>query len=1052
MQSNNFNNQIQQYNNNNSTADAAAADGSAAAAAAASNGEESNLTRLAIHSTEFDTLQCNMIKTDCGNRDIALALKKQGAAIGTRRAAATASEDDSLIVPSDSYYIELKKCMDLEHLRVYFPDDYKPPAVKFLTEFKVLFASSERARPRNKTIEFCLEDGIEEAVRLSKVEFSKSGLKIREKYSLYESGSNIKVDDSFLMSLGGSARIVQSKFIGELILKQDNDGGVVGVDRRRAFDTQWHKLEMQKAAHDAKEIIKDANLFHSGYTAQTEAPKICEVKFRYNCCYVACFCYYAAMILHGFSQNETVSYKEAIDCLCSLDRSVSELVKFCPPEVVYDARKMSDLLKAKIQEKVGQTRRGENLAVTLMSSYPDLIDKTTYDRISPIANKLYREQVMVLEKLHESLTHDSKLVIGYKVPPSGGKTALSVSLTAMMQAQFPGKQVLYCCYNWLVRMSVATACYQSETPFWVANTRDKVEDFMKAENITDLSQIDVSAHAKKKGGLGFRSNADRFGSLSECWKKAVDWSQPGLNPIVISDPISALELLKLHPDKFVLYLDEPTAGAESGFNNNNQIQDVISQILVHLPKQSVLLSATLPDLRTDFPSLVQIVGRESVCMVETERLPVGCEAVTKDGYKILPHELAETFEEFQLGMHSIQKDSLMLRFYTPELTYDLSEKVRVAAGAEFPTRLHFLNYFSDIGLISASAIRTFTQELFRWMNDLRIDSKQALFERLKFARDRRLDLQAKKKLVTLSPSNLLDYVGMKGEGNTLAVTSTDTLNGMVDNALRGWPIPDFDEHWGKHQEDLEAWEQVTSASGQASTETKVDSFGGKRIEVLETKLKSKPKKKSSGGSRTGDGDGDGEGNSERMQRTNFGRDERQDRREAILAIGKAKVEDPLLKPVWSWGRTLTPSTGATLGMEELSTNGLSNEFKSRVLSGIGVYKPAYMSYHEQCILIREAAKGKIGCLFSDPNIVYGTNMPLITVYIGQAFGRNATRDCLYQLIGRAGRTGLANKARIVFEDNETLKRALLPASNGASFEAQTMERFLFRFTAQLAAQ
>jgi len=192
-----------------------------------------------------------------------------------------------------------------------------------------------------------------------------------------------------------------------------------------------------------------------------------------------------------------------------------------------------------------------------------------------------------------------------------------------------------------------------------------------------------------------------------------------------------------------------------------------------------------------------------------------------------------------------------------------------------------------------------------------------------------------------------------------------------------------------------------------------------------------------------------------MQRTNFGRDERQDRREAILAIGKAKVEDPVLKPVWSWRKTLTPSTGATLETEELSNSrALSNDFKSRILSGIGVYKPADMNYLEQCILIREASKGKIGCLFSDPNIVYGTNMPLITVYVGEAFGRNATRDCLYQLIGRAGRTGLANKARIVFEDNETLKRALLPNSDGASFEAMTMERFLFRltpFTPQQAA-
>ncbi len=1051
MQSNNINESLTIFNNqiNNSTAPMADfANSRAADSPEVAN--DGNLTNLAIHSNEFDSDQWSMISKDSANKAVAQALKEQGSAIGTGP-----TKEISVPIPSDSYYKELKRCLfadsSRQHLNKYFPDDYKPPPAKYFTEFSVSFASSERAPPKHKTIEFCLDEGIEVAVHLAKSVFSKVGIRMAEKYSLFEKNSTTKIDDAYLQSLAGTSDIVKGKFISELVLRQDSVGGCLGKDNKKSFDEHASRLDMQHAALDAAEIVKNVSLFHSGYKEQSEAPRICEVRFRYNCCYVACFCYYATLILHGYTGNEIVSYKEAIDCLCSLDRSTNELGEVsCPPELLSDARKLSDALKTETQKKIDQTRN-ENLAVTLMRSYPDLVAKTTYDRISPIANKLYPEQAKVLELIHESLTHSRKLVIGYKVPPSGGKTALSVALAAMIQSQFPGKQVLYCCYNFLVRMAVATACYQSETPFWVATTRKEAASFMIAEGVTELSQIEVSDHAKK-GKLGFRSYADRFGNLSKCWAKAVEWSKPGLNPIVISDPISALELLKMFPDRFVLYLDEPTAGAESGYNSGNKIQDVVSQIMAHLPMQSVLLSATLPDLPTELPSLVRLVGKDSICMVETERLPVGCEAVTKDGYKLLPHELAQTFTEFQNAMSSIQRDSLMLRFYTPEQTYELSERVRGARGASLPEELHFLNYFSDIGLISAARIRTFTQALFRWLDGLDPAPKEAIFNHLLRERDHRLDLQAKRKLLCLNPSNLLEYVSTKGEGNTLAVTSTASLNGMVEQALKGWSksIADFDSEWETYQKALEKYNDDVSEGNTLSNTQKLKGCacfgpcGCKKLEVKETKHSAKPKKKSTGGGKSDGEDGSG---SDRMQRTNFGRDERQDRREALANMGKIKIEEPVTKPVWSWKKTLTSSTGAQLDIKhELGNSRLSSTFKSQLLTGIGVYNPSHMDYQEQCILIREASLGKIGCLFSDPNIVYGTNMPLITVYIGQAYGESSTRGGLYQLIGRAGRTGLANKARIVFEDNETLRRALLPGSESTSLEATTMEQFLSRFT------
>ena len=90
--------------------------------------------------------------------------------------------------------------------------------------------------------------------------------------------------------------------------------------------------------------------------------------------------------------------------------------------------------------------------------------------------------------------------------------------------------------------------------------------------------------------------------------------------------------------------------------------------------------------------------------------------------------------------------------------------------------------------------------------------------------------------------------------------------------------------------------------------------------------------------------------------------------------------------------------------------------------------------------MREASEGKLACLFSSPHIVYGTNMDLITVFVGTSYSYNATRNALYQLIGRAGRTGKSYRAKVLFQDEKSLRTAMLPANENT--EAQVIEYHL----------
>ena len=67
-------------------------------------------------------------------------------------------------------------------------------------------------------------------------------------------------------------------------------------------------------------------------------------------------------------------------------------------------------------------------------------------------------------------------------------------------------------------------------------------------------------------------------------------------------------------------------------------------------------------------------------------------------------------------------------------------------------------------------------------------------------------------------------------------------------------------------------------------------------------------------------------------------------------------------------------------------------------------------------------------------------MALITIYIDRCYGVQTTSNSLYQVIGRAGRTGKEYKARVIFNDIDTMKKALL--STDDAIESEVMNFYL----------
>ena len=244
--------------------------------------------------------------------------------------------------------------------------------------------------------------------------------------------------------------------------------------------------------------------------------------------------------------------KIAVDCFVSLYRGKEDLKHVCPITLQEDIKVIDDMLHKQLTSKFG-----DDLLTILSVDVPWLINENFYDTVKPKSIQLYEEQQVVLNMIDESLATNKPLLVGYQVPPSGGKTILSVSIASMLAHKYRSKKLLYVCYNTLVRKAVANACAQAAVPFWVVSSRQKVAGDEPVSAIRPSNScLNMSRRAKRERYLhavssGFR-NKER--AMDEMYSRAESLTVHHC-PIIIADLASAILLLDMHPEDYVAYID-----------------------------------------------------------------------------------------------------------------------------------------------------------------------------------------------------------------------------------------------------------------------------------------------------------------------------------------------------------------------------------------------------------------------------------------------------------------------------------------------------------------
>jgi hypothetical protein len=677
--------------------------------------------------------------------------------------------------------------------------------------------------------------------------------------------------------------------------------------------------------------------------------------------------------------------RELVDCILSLQQAINKFEHISPEVLIKDAKHISKELM------IQADNRSMKLHSMIIEESSNLIDNSTFKLTSPNVIKLYEEQEEILDTVyfHMKEPTDEKEIIGVQTPPSSGKTMQAIGIASMLKNLFPGKKkVLYVCYNVLVQMAVANACEQCDLGYLVVSSAGDRAKIHISDKCLDNSK---SAERARQS----QTKTDKKGSMSSCFTNAM--SECVYKPtIIISDIVSAIELLKLYPNEFILYLDEPTANAEDGMDNN-LMQQKIAELLVVSPQLTFLLSATLPDLNKEFKTIREIAGITR--MIKSTRLPVGCVAIGPDGLVQLPHQLAENIKEFKSTIDSLKTDALMLRFYTPKLVHDMGreiEKIAKFKKVEIPKELEFDTTFPNLASIGHQSIRQYAKNILNFVathhNEEFITT---VFTILKtFEHGKAAEVRA--------DNFIKDHCK---EGMTLAVTTSHskTINIKSKSECK-CDCKDCKKNYGKTIR-CDSVHELAIKSIRDFLDKLPPGGAHKFIETFKQAVQNIEK-----------------------------------RREAILkAGGKDAVQNAadVKYPVFDWPCQLNGKSG-TLSEEEMNT--LASNVVSLLLSGIGIYAPETMSQYEINIVLREAVKeSSLACLFATPAIVYGTNLPVHIVFIGKGYGFDATRNSLYQLIGRAGRTGVSNKAKILFEDYHTMKRALVSREDDENIEAITME-------------
>jgi hypothetical protein len=764
-----------------------------------------------------------------------------------------------------------------------------------------------------------------------------------------------------------------------------------------------------------------------------------------------------------------------LDCICSLSRMRADISHF--PTYVLSAIDtfINDFKKRFL-------KRNQNKMDKIMNalfSHERLFIESSWEKMKPSSRELYSEQKEIYRLLSQSLQNgkNQPLFATYKVSPGSGKTFLAAVLGALMAAghaqnkldetlnqaihayerkecekitlpknyipQGCQKILLYSCYNVQVRNMVSGLCRDADVPFWVASSYLCEKSHVMKTTLRPYRTM----YEDFKHYLKSRSDPMRQGSMDEQW--IFNLEHTNRDPaIIIADPESCSVLLDAYPERFVGYFDEVTAGAEEGITSG--FARHTCALLMKAPRQTILLSATLQNMeqlewcrkpfmerhqmtlppyadrvftktlpwsvsyaktiskirKMDFTNFFFTVQEPIFQEVKSSRLLISCTAYApRAGFNTLtvymPHMHLKSIDELDAFLKKLKDDSALVRMYSPEAVYHMVDECCEL----IPTQFQFDTYFKEYGMVKHESIRDYIYALFQNILDTQ---NVELFDAMRTYVKPLLSEKEIKHNITVSQEKILTYNAyMYDSGKVIQVSTSSRMPEYI--------------------------QQISTEllEGSPSVETLLANYREEE-RILEEKLAQVKMKE--GGKRQTDGDKE---DTRRMGSFKANTKELEERKMDIEEKYAPKLRYPrkyLVNSLAHYQRFVPEGVGAKIAdssnmmmskdtLQKCVEREMNETLVKLFMGGVAIRDVARMNGFEKGLYERSTRMAKF--FISDSSIVYGTNIKnvnCISVTSDYAASTSSTRNSIYQLMGRAGRSGQSDSAKIIFHSLEGVEK------------------------------
>lgn len=671
-------------------------------------------------------------------------------------------------------------------------------------------------------------------------------------------------------------------------------------------------------------------------------------------------------------------------------------------QLLIDAREVLKLLKTTVKFTVE----------SCLKKQPHLLTSSQF-RTKHAAKFLqpYPTQVDLFQKLQRP---GPQLVL-LRSPPDTGKTSTATALPEL----FPEHNIVFCCLARRVNLEVAQTLYTMGIPFaWVHNQLITTSWLCGLRGASTSPSVEAMEY---KVANGIQRKADASAAIKTRKRhNAMPIRRPRM---FVTDAISCAWLLKQLPnDKTVMFLDEPTMGADQSTGSaqpRKSLTGYMVQSLLHSPIKTVWCSATLPSI-PQLPTLVKSFqstwGVEMECIQElvSMQLNVGVLLVGPDGRIAMPHHLCNNAKDIKDLAGRLRTEPLLLKAYTAQAVVDIQQRLKISEVKKVCKEKGFKvpsldDYFEDLATLSHGNLRNYALMV---LDKLAATGDDELVNMV--CSPAESEGKAEGSFPPFDAGQCMLENAHCFAGMTLTVSKDPTKQLETSAALLLEEMPSLK----KLEKDIEAEEAAFE----------------KQMDKLRKEVQREVK---------GQEDRAEEVMAQKMRDMNINQSS------SALAIpehcvvnSKSHMAKYAPDVYQSFDRSFFRSMPTQTELKIVADLGVDEKWQKLVLCGVGAHAPydttlnpkgntTYTTYVSD-----QMEKGGLAVCAVTKDFTYGANVPCTSVLLDKQFTDKHSANTLRQFIGRVARTGLAPFGVAQFEDFGALEKIFM---KNDTTEAHVME-------------